>query len=103
MTVTTKKISKSELLNKLKPVKKEIPSPAIPAPVKIVNHGKVVNYYVEYEDGSVHLAQGAHAHLVYRFTMEAQKLATMHAFAYYEGPGMLEMTKQEALDLIKEK
>lgn len=64
---------------------------------KVAGHGKVVNYYVEYEDGTVHLAQGAHADLVYRFTLEAQQLVSMNGFAYYEGPSMTEITKEEAL------
>ena len=106
MTEQKKKLTAADLLalsSKSKQDKKTKLVPAKPAvlskPVAI-NHGRVVNYYVEYEDGTVHLAQGDHAHLIYRFTLESQKLATMHAFAYYEGPAMLEITKDEAIELM---
>jgi hypothetical protein len=103
-----KKLTAKEMLNQIKnkqvtPVGLVSSKSEKPAAKPKVDHGKVVNYYVEYEDGTVLLAQGKHAHLIYRFTLEAQSLATMHAFAYYNGPGMEEITKEEALKLLVEK
>lgn len=66
----------------------------------IAHHGKVVNFYVEYADGTALLAQGEHADLIYRYTNEAQMLCTMHAFSAYVGPGMASFSKEEALKLI---
>jgi hypothetical protein len=99
--VTQKKLTAKELLDKIK--NKSVTPVATgqkEAPKVRVNHGDVVAYYVEYADGTSLLAQGKAAHLIYRFTMKAQELATMHAFAYYDGPPMPEMTKEEALKLL---
>ena len=65
------------------------------------NHGKVINYYVEYEDGTVLLAQGKYADLIYQFTKAAQEIVTANAYAYYEGPPLTEMDKETAMQLMK--
>jgi hypothetical protein len=103
MPKQTKVAALKQLLDKGKKLAPEAPvKKARPEKKKEVSHGKAVNYYVEFEDGTCQLAQGHHAHLIYRFTKESQLLATMHAFAYYEGPPMPELTKEEALKLLQE-
>jgi hypothetical protein len=118
MTEIIKKKSVKDLLSQIKPSQSQIGKPKATQgsrpgsqakPINLVktptepkvNHGKTVNFYVEYEDGVVALAQGAHADLIYRFTMESQKLSTMYAYAYYEGPAMTEMPKKDAIALLQ--
>jgi len=58
---------------------------------------KVLRYIVECDDGTALFAEGEHADVIYRYIQECEQICNVQGLAYYGGPGMKRITRDQLL------
>lgn len=57
-------------------------------------------YLIQFDDGTILHAEGAHAAVIYRFISECEQICHVQGLAYYGGPGMHKITLDQLRALL---
>jgi hypothetical protein len=60
-----------------------------------------VRYIVEFNDGSILLAEGEQADVTFRYIQECEHICATQGLAYYDGPGMKTVTRAQLLERLQ--
>lgn len=67
----------------------------INTPLVAKKPAKAIRYIIEYDDGTVLYAEHEHADVLYRYAQECEQLCNVQGLAYYDGPAMQRLTRED--------